>query len=354
MVFIRILHTSDLHLSKKRKETVEGLHEVLRVAKEHEVDVLTIGGDLFESDKDAEVLRPHLRKVFSDNKFDIVAIPGNHDREAYRKNLSFGSDLKILTQEPFEVYSLGESIAITGVPFVDRPSEELITMLTKQVNPDMTNILLLHCTLDIQYASSDFGDEERRGDYFPISGSTLSTLGHDYVFAGHFHGDFEKRLLDNGCQFVYPGSPVSTSWKHTGQRKVALLDTEEGDIKEIPIDSFYYDVLSVLITPGMEKERLSEIKKWIGSHAGKKCELRVEVNGYGKMDENKFEKLLKKACAQAEFDNLFRNVEDILEHPLYVGFKKIIKTREEIPDKGEVDYRAIEVLAGLKANRRIR
>lgn len=354
MISIRLLHTSDLHLSKKKPETLEALREVLKTAKECDVDVLTIGGDIFESEKDADILRPDLRKEFSGNNFRIIAIPGNHDREAYRKNLSFGGDLRILTEEPFETYPWEESAAITGAPFVDRPSEELLSQLSKSANKDLTNILLLHCTLDINYTSYDFGDEEGKGDYFPISGATLSNLGYDYVLAGHFHADFDKRRLDKGCQFVYPGSPLSLSWKHTGQRKAAFLDTERGDIEEIPLDSFYCDVLPVQVTPGTEEEKLAVIKRWIGSHEGKKCKLRVEVSGYGRMDENEFEKLLKEISGQAELENKYRNVEVILSHPLYLDFKEALEGREDIPEKEEVKNRVIETLSGLKADRMIR
>ena len=104
VISIRILHTSDVHLSREKSETLDALREVLRVASERNVEILTIGGDLFDTEEDADALRPKLRNDFSGNRFKIIVIPGNHDQWAYRRNLSFGSDMRILIKEPFDVY----------------------------------------------------------------------------------------------------------------------------------------------------------------------------------------------------------------------------------------------------------
>jgi len=351
---MRLLHTSDVHLSRKNLRTLETLQEVLNVARKNKVDMLTIGGDLFESEEDAEALRPELRnKMFSGNDFEIVVIPGNHDREAYRKNLDFGSDLRVLTKAPFDVIK-DKDIAIFGVPFLDKPSEELIAQLREAKDKKLLNVLLLHCTLDISYASVDFGEEAEK-EYFPIDSYTLSGLGFNYILAGHFHTDFVKKDLGGGNLFVYTGAPISLSWKHIGKRRVALLDTEKGDITEIPLNSFYYDKLEVQIKPGSETKGLEEIREWVESHASDVCELKIVVSGYGEMSETEFGDLLKKNVGSAEIEeNRYRNVEEILKHPIYHDFKQLLDKREVSTEKKEsINYRVIEVLSALKAARKI-
>ena len=351
---VRILHTSDVHLSSRNPRTLEALSEVLNVARKNEVDALTISGDLFESVEDAEVLRPGLRtEFFSGNNFEIFVIPGNHDSEAYRKNLDFGSDFRVLTKAPYDVIKVDEA-AIIGVPFVDKPSEELIAQLREAKDKELLNVLLLHCTLDISYASADYGEEAEK-EYFPIDSCTLCGLDFDYVLAGHFHADFIKKDLGGGHLFVYPGSPISLSWKHIGKRRVALLDTEKGDIKEIPINSFYYDKLKVLIKPGFENQRLGEIREWVKGHAGEVCELKITVSGYGEMSESEFADLLKKSAVSAEVEeNTYRNVEEILEHPFYYDFKRLLDESEySTEEKENINYRVIETLSKLKAARQI-
>ncbi|MEM3871142.1 MAG: metallophosphoesterase [Nitrososphaeria archaeon] len=106
---MRIIHSSDLHLSERKPETIDALAEILNLAKDLSVDVLTLSGDIFDSPEDAEVLRPRLRRLFSGNNFKIIAIPGNHDFDAYRSNLDFGSDLYVVVKAPFEVLDLGDA-----------------------------------------------------------------------------------------------------------------------------------------------------------------------------------------------------------------------------------------------------
>jgi exonuclease SbcD len=351
---IRLLHTSDLHLSRKNERTIEALQEVLNVAAQNKVDILTISGDLFDSEEDAEALRPVLRsKMFSGNDFEIIVIPGNHDVDAYRKNLDFGSNFRVLTKAPFDVIK-DKGVAIFGVPFVDKLPEDLPAQLSEAKDTELANILLLHCTLDISYGSADFGEEARK-EYFPIDSCTLSGLGFDYILAGHFHADFIKKDLGGGHLFVYPGSPISLNWKHTGKRRVALLDTEKGDIKDVPLNSFYYDTLEVQIKPGFETKKLDEIRKWAEAHSGDICKLKVIVSGYGEMSESEFGSLLNENVGPAEIeDNRYGNVEEILEHSIYKDFKHLLSSSDFSSEKKEnIDYRVIEVLSGLKAARKI-
>lgn len=91
----KILHTSDLHLSEVKPETIDALDKILQLAKENEVDLVTIAGDIFDTVEDAEALRPTLRSKLSNLDFEIIAIPGNHDIESYSGNLNFGSSLTL-------------------------------------------------------------------------------------------------------------------------------------------------------------------------------------------------------------------------------------------------------------------
>ena len=92
-----IIQTSDLHLNPDKSETIQALEFILGTGKNNSADILTIGGDLFDSAKDVETLRSQLRKIFSGNDFRIISIPGNHDIDAYTRNLNFGEDLKMVT-----------------------------------------------------------------------------------------------------------------------------------------------------------------------------------------------------------------------------------------------------------------
>jgi len=113
-----IVHTSDLHLNPDKPETFRTLRCILDTCKKFFADVLTIGGVLFDSARDVEALRHNLRQEFSGNAFKIISIPENHDIEAYTRNLDFGEDIEMITNEPFETISFN-GVSLVALPYRD-------------------------------------------------------------------------------------------------------------------------------------------------------------------------------------------------------------------------------------------
>lgn len=347
-----ILHTSDLHLNPNQPETLEALQCILDTCKAQSVNLLTIGGDLFNQARDVEVLRPKLRQAFSGNDFKVIAIPGNHDIEAYNRNLDFGEDIRMITKRPFDIISF-DTVSIVSIPFTENLTDELVVELEKAVNPDKVNILLLHCTLDLSYENLDFGEEERKS-YFSISSSLLSKFGYDFILAGHFHKDYYRKNLEGGSIFIYPGSPLSLTRKEIGQRRVALIDTNAGTISSIQLDTPFYDKCRALVRPGSEAETLSNIQRWIQERSGKSCKYLIEVSGFGEMDEIEFRESLHEIAPSAELYNEYKNVENVLSHVLFRRFKEKLEEKEDISQKETLEDRVIEVMSEMLAERKIR
>jgi len=346
-----ILHTSDLHLSEDKPKTIAALDELLRLANERSVDLMTIGGDLFDSAEEAEVLRSKLRSRFSNNDFDILSIPGNHDIKAYALNLDFGSDITIVTEKPFKVI-LKDDTSITALPFTERPSEELLSDLKRAAGQTKVNILLLHCTLDIGFSAADFGEVEAWG-YFPISLATLAKLGHDYVLAGHFHKTADIRTFGEKGWFVYPGSPVSHTRKETGRRSAILIDTSAGTCQPVPLRCFYHDCFTVNVRPGAEDEAVKSIEEWIRERHDDDCSLELIVDGFIEKDEKEFRNSIETIAERVELDYRCRNVTDVLEHPLFQKFKeKLADSRVE--RKEEIEAKVIDAMARLLTTRELR
>lgn len=346
---MKLLHTADVHLGKDDSRTVDALRQVVAEATTHDVDVLTIGGDLFDSPTDAEALRPELRELLSDNPFDIIAIPGNHDEDVYRENLRFGNDLQILAETPCSSIEVGD-VEIVGVPFTSSMTEDLFTSLAAD-RSDATQILLLHCTLDIGFQSGAVGDEE--GTYFPITRATLAELDCEYVLAGHVHSTVREVPLDNGGTFIYPGSPVSHSTKEEGQRNAVLLDTDTDTVSTISLDTFYYDSFSTVVRPGEEDDVLDEIEEWVTLRRDDDCELTVAVEGFIDGDEDEFYEGLCEATAPVEPDDRTRSATAVLEHPLYERFQERLAERADVEDTELVETRVVEVLSQLLAQNEV-
>lgn len=346
---LRILHTADVHLQVKKPETLETLSLIVKLGKQQKIDLLTIAGDLFDSPKDANALRIPLRNLLSDLDFHVLVIPGNHDVKAFDdKNLDYGSSFHALVNRPIDIYTLRsasteEVVNIVGVPFKERVDDDLLTSLKSSIVKERLNILLLHCTLDIAFSNDDFGENER--EYFSINKSTLRELGYDIILAGHFHSQFEKRPLSDSCLFVYPGSPISLTWKEIGMRAVALVDTQLGSITSINLQNSYYrDIHNLSIGLGKETEALHRFHNWANNVDGKKGDFRVRINGIGELGENDLiEQVNQLRKSVVITSNEYRTVGEVLGHSLYQLFNKNLE-ESSIEDKEPVRFRAIEAL----------
>ncbi len=346
---MRILHTSDLHLNQEKEHTLDALNCLIETCKTKSVDLLTIGGDMFHKPQDVEQMRTELRKIFSGLDFDVISISGNHDEIAYTRNLDFG-DLKMVTKQPFEIISY-DDVNIIALPYTETLTDERYTQLRAAVDKDRFNALLIHCTLDIGYSSSDFGEEEER-KYCSVSSPMLASLGYDVVLGGHFHKDYYVKELGEGKKFVYPGSPVSISKGEIGQRQAALIDTEANSITRVPLDTHFYDVKTVLIFPGNEEESLKSIEDWKKQFDEMNCTLSVKVDGFGEMDETEFSNKLIAICMGLEIVNDYENVENVLSHSLYKRFEEKIIALEGV-DTDYLKKIVIDVFSEMLAGRKI-
>ncbi len=348
---MRLLHTADVHLREDDDRTIEALKTVLDTAAENEVDLVTIGGDLFDSPGDANALRPRLRGLFSDNDFDVVVIPGNHDADVYRDNLEFGQDLEVLVDDPLERREF-EDVRITGVPYQSELTEELFSALSLEGTSDRAQLLLLHCTLDIGFGADATG-EEAATEYFPVTKSTLASLGYDIVLAGHIHSTVRTLPLAHGGTFVYPGSPVSHSTSETGRRHAVLVDTETEAIRSLPLATYFVDRLERTVRPGEEDKVLDEVEAWVHERDEVYADLTIDIEGFIEREEAAFRADLEHVAGEAtiEYDGV-RGVAEVLEHPLYRDFERELD--DDIEDRTDIETRVIRVLSELLANREIR
>ncbi|MDH5020342.1 metallophosphoesterase family protein [Halobacterium rubrum] len=349
----RVLHTADVHLTPDDPEREVALRTLLRRAEEADIDVVTIGGDLFDQPESMEQLRTDLRNdLFSDRPFDIVLIPGNHDIDAYRGDVFFGDACTVITEDPFSHWTAAdEDLRITGLPYRERPNDELLLSLQDREPFDGTEVLLLHCSLDAPFDDYETGDEDTRR-YFPVTEDLLSELGFDYYLAGHYHSP-HKVSFSTGAEFTYPGTPASTSTSETGQRRVSILDLAHG-IDFETLETHHYAAREFTVTPGNEERLLGDVAGWADQHASDSAEASIHVDGFIEVDEDEFHEELTAAAAPAAVTNETRSVEHVLSHPLFRSFQEELqemdweeKTNEKVTD------RTLEVFSQLSARGKI-
>ena len=337
---MKIIQTADLHLSSKKPERIKALENIISKALEEKADVVLISGDLFDSDEQADILRPVLRNILSSLPFVIIAIPGNHDMESYRSDLNFGNSIRIMTGSPFEVTEY-EDTRLISVPYSNQNFNDLVFDLRKEIDESRINILMLHCTLDIPYlGEEEYGEEERQA-YLPVNSRVLGDLGFDYIMSGHFHSRVVENHISNRTVFIYSGSPVSVTKKEQGRRRITLLDTtkpKNSRLSFLELDSFYYDRIDLDFYPGREDELLKELKDKLGSFIGQDVSLEVRLGGFISTGEKDLGKSIRSiidssglASSRLEISEEYRDIKSVLEDPLYRVFK------EKLEGMGEVD-----------------
>lgn len=329
---IKILHTADLHLQKKGDERWATLVKILQLARAEKVDFLIIAGDLFDANSQAENLKRELRPLFSQNEFEILILPGNHDARWWQTSPFLGNNVKIFTEltQPF-LYSEGK-IAFYGLPFEFMSRDELLQkwqLLKAALETKRTNFLVFHGELlDAFYLPTDFGDEGR-DRYLPVKLVDFSELAFDYILAGHFHTRFEVFSMKNGGYFIYPGSPISITRKELGPRRVNLFKIGQPPSEVILATPFYQEI-EVFLDPTQKSSPLEVVEAAL-SNLPQEARVILRVKGFfdgrrHNLTEQSFQEKLEQLTAKY-------NVEDI--QPEYYDFQRVAQERlfQEVMDR---------------------
>jgi len=352
---MKILHTSDIHLKSYEDERWNTLVKLLEIGKREDIDVFTISGDLFDKENIAEELRPNLRKVFSNNDFNIVILPGNHDSESFRSGLYYGEDVTILDEltNPFEL----EDVRIWGLPYESIGEKQVLDKLhsiKSDLTQDKTNILLYHGELlDAFFSRRDFGEEgEER--YMPVKLSYFQDLNINYILAGHFHSRFEVWQISEQKFFVYPSSPISITRKEVGVRKVNIFEIGEPP-QEYPLNTPHFEEISIEFNPFEEINPLNIVRKAF-TNLHPQARIFLEIGGYldcralGINEEELVDQISEIVADKCETVNYeFRDISVILEDELFKKFLKKLDIAEfENEIKNEMKNLVIKSMMGMK------
>lgn len=276
---MKILHTADIHIREQDDDRWQAFSEIIALAKSEKVDVLAISGDLFDSDADANKLRPNFREFFSEVHFQTVLIPGNHDANAYLQDIFLGDRVKIIRDHltPIRI----NEVTFWGFPFQDMKSTEVLNHLQEmsaKIGKGETHALLFHGELlDISGVWENYGAEGQRR-YLPVKLESFKSMKWDYVLAGHFHAHFDVHLIDESRYFVYPGSPVSVTRKELGPRKINLFEIGKPPHPR-ELKTAYFESLEIILDPFEAIDINQSIQKQLKNFPDH-ARLLVKIGGY--------------------------------------------------------------------------
>ncbi len=267
---MKILHTSDWHVGKVLKgrdrhdEHVAALASLARIAKDEDVELVLIAGDLFETAaptaRSQGLVMRTLLALREDGR-QVVVIAGNHDNQ----NLIDGVYRPVLGELGLHALGLpkrpdaggspllrardGTQVRVAALPFLShryavRAAEvmfhefaehaldysgrvaEIISLLTSGFTPDSVNIVMAHGTLLGGRRGGGERDVQTSLDY-ELPASMFPGSAH-YVALGHLH---RQQEIPGPCPIFYSGSPLAVDFGEEGNEPAALIVTAEPDIR---------------------------------------------------------------------------------------------------------------------------
>jgi exonuclease SbcD len=267
---LKILHTSDWHVGKVLKgrdrhdEHAAALGSLSSIARDSDVDLVLIAGDLFEtaapSARSQALVIQTLLALRQDGR-QVVVIAGNHDNQSlieavYRPVLGeIGLHVLGTPRRPdaggTSVLRMrdGTQVRVAALPFLShryavRAAEvmfhefaelaldyssrvaEIVNLLTADFTPDAVNVVMAHATLLGGRRGGGERDVQTSLDY-ELPASLFPASAH-YVALGHLHRSQE---IPGPCPIYYSGSPLIVDFGEEANEPSALVVTAEPGIR---------------------------------------------------------------------------------------------------------------------------
>jgi len=275
---MKILHTSDWHVGKVLKgrdrhdEHVAALASLVRIAKDEDVDLVLVAGDLFETAaptaRSQGLVMQTLLALRQDRR-QVVVIAGNHDNQSlieavYRPVLGeIGLHVLGLPRRPDAGGTTAlrlrddAQVRVAALPFLShryavRAAEvmfhefaehaldyssrvaDIVGMLTADFTPDAVNLVMAHGTLLGGRRGGGERDVQTSLDY-ELPASMFPGSAH-YVALGHLH---RQQEIPGPCPIYYSGSPLAVDFGEEGNEPAALVVTAEpgirADARAVPV-----------------------------------------------------------------------------------------------------------------------
>ncbi|HUZ53732.1 MAG TPA: exonuclease SbcCD subunit D [Streptosporangiaceae bacterium] len=275
---MKILHTSDWHVGKVLKgrdrydEHVAVLGSIVRSARNENVDLVLVAGDLFETaaptaKSQGLVMRTLL--ALREHGREVVVIAGNHDNQSlieavYRPVLGeIGMHVLGLPKRPGAGGTMslrtrdGADVKVAALPFLShryavRAAEvmfhefaehaldyaqrvgEIVRLLTEGFTADSVNVIMAHGTLLGGRRGGGEREVQTTLDY-ELPASMFPASAH-YVALGHLH---RQQEIPGPCPIFYSGSPLPIDFGEEANEPAALVVTAEpgirADARAVPI-----------------------------------------------------------------------------------------------------------------------
>ncbi len=225
---MRVIHCSDLHVSKNEKDyCLPILEEIVDITMQNDASVLLISGDLFDTFDDAEALRSDMNQVFERlaDHIRIIFLAGNHDMLRAGKRsldrLDFGR-IELQTAAPFSLLEF-KDCEILCIAYQDSYKDYINWDVPDKKQP--LRIIAAHGPV----AGLNYLGPKDEGDTAVLDPDLFKRFAADYAALGHIHSSGSSDSA--GCYICFPGSARVWRKNETGPRMLCMIDTESLPVK---------------------------------------------------------------------------------------------------------------------------
>lgn len=230
---MKILHASDFHLDspfqrlnesqamQRRRELRELPALLARVAREEEVDLVLLPGDLFDGERVYPESIQALTQALGSLDVPVVIAPGNHDcadgRSPYL-TADWPDNVHIFTAAElasFEFPAL--NCVVHGCAFTAPHQEDEPLAGFAAPEDGRLHLLCVH------------GEVGIAGRYGPISAGTLARSGAAYAALGHIHAASGLQWAGS-TPWAYPGCPEGRGFDECGEKGALLVTLDDGGV----------------------------------------------------------------------------------------------------------------------------
>jgi DNA repair protein SbcD/Mre11 len=294
---MKILHAADLHIDSPmrgieryegapvetmRSSTRRAAENLVDLALRERVDVVTIGGDVFDGawpDINTGLWWRQQLVRLVDAGIEVYVVLGNHDAQSViTKQLAPPTGVHVFsTEAPESKRSTNLPLVVHGQSYRDRAMAENLAAAYPNAVPGLVNVGLLHTSLD---------GREGHATYAPCTVESLVSKGYAFWGLGHVHQ--RERLDPAGTLLLFPGNTQGRSVRETGAKGVSIVTTDDTSVlaeRFVEVDVVRWARLPVDVT-GLQGEddlqaQVLDAVEVERRRAGRPLVVRIDLSGTG-------------------------------------------------------------------------
>ncbi len=267
---MKFIHIADVHLGAKPEKNMpwakereehswQAFSDVITRAKEEQVQILLIAGNLFHRQPLIRELKEVNRQFSRIPQTQVVLVAGNRDylrQNSCYNTFRWGENVHFLKEEKIRSVELeGLGIRVYGLSYWRREIRERLYDKVPAAKDDFCNILLAHG-----------GDET----HIPFDTKELEKQEFGYVALGHIHKPMQ--LVEH--KIVMAGALQPVDCTETGEHGYFIGELKEGGCKVefCPLHYCEYVSLSLKVSQDTTEENLKKVLQGRIEQA-KECQL---------------------------------------------------------------------------------